>query len=180
MFERLIDILIEFVELFQFFVYIDEFDRAVVLRAGRYNRTLEPGLRFIIPLAIEDVITVNIKPEPVFLDNQSVHTSDDYLINIQVGMSFRVTNPKTYLVDYEDTEDLIRLLVNGLVAHAVKAASWREANNPNFIPDLRKQANKIARKRGAFIDDLVLIDLANGRADRLWHEGISLSLGDDE
>lgn len=180
MFERLIELLIEFIELFQFFVYIDEFDRGVVLRTGKYARTIEPGLRLVIPMGIERVIMVNIKPEPVLLDNQSVHTKDDYLINLQVGMSLRVRDPKRYLIDYEDTENLICMLVNGLVAHAVQEHTWKEVNKPSFIPDLRKGANKIARKRGAFIDKLVLIDLANGNADRIWHDGVDISLGDTQ
>lgn len=64
MLDRLIDLLVEFVELFQCFVYIDEFEEAVVLRAGRYNRTIGPGFHWIIPFNIEDLIDVNIKPEP--------------------------------------------------------------------------------------------------------------------
>lgn len=179
MFERLIDLLVEFVELFQFFMYVDEFEGAVVLRFGKYHRTLGPGAHWILPFGMEDAISVNIKPEPMYLDVQSLHTEDQYLINIQVGFTYKVTCPKTFLLDYEDTEDTIALLVSGFVTEAVHDTSWADLRDGIWLRALKKRANRAASKRGALIDEVIVQDLASGSADRLWLEGVAFNLGDD-
>jgi regulator of protease activity HflC (stomatin/prohibitin superfamily) len=174
MFERLIDLLVEFVELFQIFIYVDHFNRAVILRFGKYHRTVGPGLRFILPLGMEDVIDVNVKPEPQYIDLQSAHSKDDYLLNVQVGYSLRVEDPKTFLLEYEDTDDLIALLIADLVREAIESHTWKEIHSGVWTKGLRMKANKKARKRGAYIDELIIQDLANGDANRLWIEGVEL------
>ena len=180
MWSQLFTYLVKFIQLAQVWCYIDEFEKAVVLRAGRYKRTIGPGAHLLWPLGVEDRITVNVKPEPVYIDNQSAHCKGEWLMNFQVGMVFRVTNPKKYLVDNEDTEDLIKMLVADLVRRTVQSSTWAEVNHPDFIDQLKVEANKKARKRGASIDELVLVDMANGRADRIWHEGVSLNVGEEE
>lgn len=179
MFERLIDLLVEFVELFQFFMYVDEFEEAVILRFGKYHRTVGPGAHWILPFSMEDAISVNIKPEPMYLDVQSLHTEDQYLINIQVGFTYKVVSPKTFLLDYEDTEDIIALLTSGFVTEAVHNTTWTDLRDGLWLRDLKTRANRAARKRGAVIDEVIVQDMASGSADRLWIEGMSVHLGED-
>jgi len=174
MLTRLIDLAIEFVELFQVFVYVDHFEEAVVLRMGKYSRTIGPGFRWVWPLHIEDIISVNVKPEPLYLDPQSVHTQDDYLVNVQVGITFRVTDPRTYLLEYESTDAAIAMLVSGYVAEAIQRAKWAALRDRVWTKGLKARANRAARKRGAYIDELIIQDLASGSANRLWIEGVEL------
>jgi hypothetical protein len=174
MLERLIDVLIEFVGLFQVFFYVDHYEQAVVLRAGRYHRTVAPGAHYILPFAVEDVISTNVKPEPVYLDTQTVHTLDGYVVHIQVGYVYAVTVPKTFLLDFEDTEDTISMLLSGLVAQTIQQTKWADLQTPGWLTNLKRRANKKARKRGALISELVIQDLASGEANRLWVEGVDI------
>jgi len=171
---RLIDLAIEFVELFQVFVYVDHFEQAVVLRFGKYTRTLGPGMHWILPFGMEDLIDVNVKPEPLYLDPQSVHTQDDYLVNVQVGITFRVTDPRTFLLEYEETDAAIAMLVSGYVADAIKRAKWADLRGDIWTKGLKARANRMAHKRGAHIEELIVQDLASGSANRLWIEGVEL------
>ncbi len=179
MLDRLIDILIEFVELFQVFIFVDEFEEGVVLRRGRFHRTVKPGMRWILPLGQEDVIVVNVKPEPMYLDLQSLHTQDGYISNIQVGIIWRVTDVKVFLIDNEDTEDMVGLLSAGVVSASVQGCKWAEIVDPVYAGTLKAPMNRKVRKRGAEIDEVIVQDFAAGTAGRLWHEGISLTIGED-
>lgn len=174
MFERLIDILVEFVELFQCFIYVDHYDQAVILRAGKYNRTVSPGIRFILPFGIEDAIDINIKPEPQYLDTQTLTTSDGYIVHIQVGYSLRVTDPKTFLLEYEDTDDLIGMAISDMVAKKVLKSPYAKLQDGTWKRGLLSAATKKAHTMGAAIDELFVQDLASGEANRLWVEGIEL------
>lgn len=173
MFEKLVDLIVEFMELFRVFVFVVHSDEAVILRAGKYNRTIGPGFHWIWPI-VEDLIDVNVKPEPLYCDTQSLHTKDQYLVNIQVGYTYRVTCPKTFLLDYEDTENIIAMLISGSVTQAVHKTTWKDLRNELWLRDLKTAANRHARKRGAVVEEVILQDLANGDANRLWIEGVEL------
>jgi regulator of protease activity HflC (stomatin/prohibitin superfamily) len=172
-FERLVDLITEFAQLFQVFLFVDQTDEAVVLRAGVYNRTIGPGFHWIWPIW-EDYIDVNVKPEPLYCDPQSLHTKDQYLVNIQIGYTYRVTCPKTFLLDYEDSEGAIAMLISGCVTTAVHRTKWNDLRRGVWLRSLKTNANRIANKRGAEVEEIIVQDLANGSANRLWIEGVEL------
>lgn len=179
MFNRLIDLLIDFIGLFQCWVYVDEFEKGVVLRAGRFHRTIDPGMRWIIPLDVEKVLVDNSMPEPMYLDLQSLETADGYTCNIQIGLIWRIIDIELFTIRNENTEDMVGLLCSGVVSRSVTATKWTGIRDPGYADTLKAGMNRKVRKRGAEIDEIIVQDFANGRADRLWHEGITLSVGED-
>lgn len=179
MFNRLIELLIEFMELFQIFCFVDAFEEGVILRQGKFHRTVKPGLRWLIPVGQEDVLVANVMPAPRYFDVQSLHTVDDYCANIQVGIIWRVIDIKLFLIDNEETEDIVAMLCSGVVSRSVQGAKWTALRKPEYPDTLRAPMNRKVRKRGVEIDEVIVQDFAAGSADRLWHEGISFSLGED-
>jgi len=179
MLDRLIDLFIQFITLFRVFVFVNEFDGAVVMRRGKCNRVLTPGLQWVIPLGQEAVLTANTKPEPMYLDVQSLVCGDGYAANIQVGIIWRITDIKTFLVENEDTEGMIGMLCAGAVTRSVQSAKWADLRKAEYPATLRAPMNRKVRKRGAEIDDVIIQDFTAGSADRLWHEGISIAVGED-
>jgi len=178
MFDRLIDLLIEFITLAQIFVFIDEFEEGVVLRQGRFHRVVGPGFRWVIPLHQEEVLTVNIKPEPMYLDLQSLETKDGYPCNIQVGILWRVIDARLFIIENEDTDDIVGMLCSGVVRNSVQGCKWTELAKVGYPDTLKAPMNRKVRKRGAEIDEVVVQDFASGSADRLWHEGVTFDLGE--
>lgn len=179
MFDRLIDLVVEFMELFQVIVFIDHYEKGVVLRRGKFHRVVEPGWRWIQPAGQDEVLVANVKPEPMYLDVQSLHTEDDYACNIQVGVVWRIICIKTFLLENEDTEDIVSMLCSGVVTKSVHKKKWTALREDRYADSLKAPMNRKVKKRGAEIDDVVVQDFAAGHASRLWHEGISLDLGED-
>lgn len=179
MFDRLIDLVIQFIELFQIFVFIDAYEKGVVLRQGKFHRVVEPGFRWVIPFAQESVLVANVKPEPMYLDVQSLHTKDDWACNIQVGVIWRITDIYEYLIENNDTEDIVGMLCSGVVTRSVVSATWAALRKDEYADSLRAPMNRKVRKRGAEIDVVVVQDFSNGQASRIWHEGIALDMGED-
>jgi len=178
MLNRLIELVIKFITLFQLFVFVDEFDAGVVLRRGKFQRVVAPGLRWVIPMGQERAITANVKPEPQYLDVQSLETEDGKPVNIQVGVIWRIIDIELFLIENEDTEDIVGMLCSGVVTRSVQKTSWASLRKPDYPDTLRAPMNRKVRKRGAEIDEVVVQDFATGSADRIWHEGISLSMGE--
>ena len=173
MLDRLIDLLIQFIGLFQIYTFIDQYEEAVVLRCGKYHRTVGSGLRWVIPAGFEDVITANVKPQPLCLEIQSLLTSDSYAVNLCVGMEYRIIDIKVHELDFEETADTVALLACGVVSESVQRLKFKDLG-AGWVQTLRAPINRKARKRGAEITEIALQDLSNGEAVRYWHEGIDL------
>jgi hypothetical protein len=176
--DRLIDVLIEFISLFQCWVYIDEYEKGVVLRAGKFHRTIEPGMRWTIPLGIEQVLRANSKPDPLYLSVQSLHTKDDFMCNIQVGVIWRIIDIRLFLIENEAAEHMVGMLCSGVVSATVFSSTWKGIKDPAWPATMKAAMNRKVRKRGAEIEDVILQDHAAGSVGRLWHEGISISVGE--
>lgn len=55
---------------------INQYERGVILRLGKYSRTLNPGFRVIIPY-IDKMIKVDIRTTPMDIPKQEVITRED-------------------------------------------------------------------------------------------------------
>lgn len=68
---------------------INQYERGVVLRLGRYSRTLEPGFRVIIPY-IDKMIKVDVRTTPMDIPKQEVITRDNVTVNVDAVVYSRV------------------------------------------------------------------------------------------
>ena len=67
----------------------------VVERLGRYNRTLNPGLSLLVPIADRVRQLVDLREQVVSFPPQPVITEDNLVVNIDTVIYFQVTDPKS-------------------------------------------------------------------------------------
>ena len=60
---------------------INQYERGVVLRLGKYSRTLSPGFRIIIPY-LDKMIKVDVRTTPMDIPKQEVITRDNVTVNV--------------------------------------------------------------------------------------------------
>jgi regulator of protease activity HflC (stomatin/prohibitin superfamily) len=70
-----------------------------VERLGRYHRTLQPGISFIIPFADRVKPLIDQREQVVAFRAQPVITEDNVVVHIDTVLFFQVTDPKA--ADYE-------------------------------------------------------------------------------
>jgi len=80
---------------------IFEYKRALKFRFGKYIRTLQPGLRWIIPL-IETIQVVDIRVITINIDSQEVMTEDNVPCSIDGVVFFKVENPEKAVLEVEE------------------------------------------------------------------------------
>ena len=66
-----------------------------VERLGRYHRTLEPGLNFVIPFIDRVRTTIDLREQVVSFQPQPVITEDNLVVNIDTVLYFQVTDPRS-------------------------------------------------------------------------------------
>jgi regulator of protease activity HflC (stomatin/prohibitin superfamily) len=68
-------------------------------RLGRYRKTLEPGLNFIIPFVDRVKPLIDLREQVVAFQGQPVITEDNVVVHIDTVLFFQVTDPRA--ADYE-------------------------------------------------------------------------------
>jgi regulator of protease activity HflC (stomatin/prohibitin superfamily) len=68
-------------------------------RLGRYRKTLQPGLNFIIPFVDRVKPLIDLREQVVAFQGQPVITEDNVVVHIDTVLFFQVTDPRA--ADYE-------------------------------------------------------------------------------
>src|SRR5262245_66648399 len=71
----------------------NQYERAVVFRLGRYDRTCGPGLYWIIPL-IEWQTTVDLRITTAAVEEQETITKDNVPIEVNAVVWYRIVDPR--------------------------------------------------------------------------------------
>lgn len=75
----------------------------VVESFGKYVKTLEPGLHFLVPVLYNVKAKVSLKQTPLEIDPQSVITKDNVMVEIDEAIKYHVTDVKAFVYDNEDS-----------------------------------------------------------------------------
>ncbi len=77
---------------------INQYERGVVLRLGRYSRTLDPGFRVIIPY-IDKMHKIDIRTTPMDIPKQEVITKDNVTVNVDAVVYARVIDAQKAVLE---------------------------------------------------------------------------------
>ena len=104
---------------------IDEQERGVVLQLGKYNRTLDPGLQFVIPV-FEKVIPVNTTNVRNAELKQEMLTQDENVVEVELNVQYTVSDPVAFALRVENPEGSLR--------HAAESALRHEVGSTDLNP----------------------------------------------
>ena len=174
MFDKLIGLIIDFAESLLPFVVIREYQDGVLLRLGRYRRTMTPGLHFIIPFVdhVEHVVTVWTT---VTLPVQSVVTSDGKLIVVKGMVKYRVSDAKVYTLEAYDANDALSDTGCGAIFNAIHERTYQECVTEDIAKAITTELKKEAKMWGITVKTVTLTDFGEVRSIRLFNEGANLT-----
>ena len=92
---------------FSSFVLIAEQQRGVVLRFGQFARVLQPGPHFKPPWPIERVRKVAATQIKTFDNTVPVLTRDENIVQVQINVQYRVSDPQLYLFGTRDGDTML-------------------------------------------------------------------------
>ncbi|MDH5787815.1 MAG: paraslipin, partial [Candidatus Bathyarchaeota archaeon] len=82
---------------------VNQYEKGLVERWNAYEKTVEPGLRFIIPFA-QRVFRVNMREQVIDVPPQEIITEDNVVVTIDAVIYYQVIDPKRALYEVEDFE----------------------------------------------------------------------------
>lgn len=169
--DKLIDLFINFIEAFRFFTVVDEFERGVVLRFGKFHKELEPGFHFLIPLYVDRVLLDNVVPRTQNLGSQALTTSDGKHVVVSGIVTAHIKDVRKALLRVEGMDDALSDSCYSAIAEHVSAATWDVIRHPSFSETLTTACRKQAFKYGVEISRVQLSDVALARTYRLFNGG---------
>jgi membrane protease subunit HflK len=94
---------------------IEPAERGVVMRFGKYVRTLQPGPSFQLPRPIDEVITVNVQQIRPFTVNATMLTGDENIVDVEMAVQYRIKDVKDYLFMIADPDTTVQRVTESAI-----------------------------------------------------------------
>jgi regulator of protease activity HflC (stomatin/prohibitin superfamily) len=111
---------------------VSQYEKGLIERFGRFDRMVDPGLRFIIPF-IERIRRVDMREQVVDVPPQEVITKDNVVVTVDAVVYYQATDPVK-----------LRYNVANFILAATKLA---QTNLRNIVGDLDLDAALTSRER---------------------------------
>ncbi|MBI4210888.1 MAG: SPFH domain-containing protein [Candidatus Diapherotrites archaeon] len=139
---------------------INQWETGVRFRLGRYKDTLEPGLRFIIPI-LDGIKRVDMRLLTIDIPRQQVITKDNVPVTINGVVYFKVVDAATAIIKVQDyiyavsqyAQTALRDVAGGMTLDQVLG------ERENIGKDIEKIVEEASKNWGIEITDIKLQDI---------------------
>ncbi len=121
-----------------------QWERAVVLRLGRFQALLGPGLFFIVPLVDVVAYWIDIRVITSTFKAEKTLTKDTVPVDVDAVLFWKVVDPQKAALDVED--------FSSAIAWASQTA-LRDVIGKTMLADMLEGREKISRQLGRIIED---------------------------
>jgi len=97
---------------------IDQQERSVVLRFGKYYDTAQPGLQWNPPL-IDQVITVNTTKVRSARMSEIMLTQDENIVEVKLSVQYTIDDPAKFVLKVRDPERSLQHATQSALRHVV-------------------------------------------------------------
>ena len=82
---------------------VNQYERGLVERWNAYEKTVNPGLRYIVPF-VQRIYRVNMREQVIDVPPQEIITEDNVVVTIDAVVYYQITDPVKALYEIEDFE----------------------------------------------------------------------------
>jgi regulator of protease activity HflC (stomatin/prohibitin superfamily) len=143
--DKLVDLLVECLGLFRFWIVMAPYEAGVLIRLGKFVKILEPGFHWALPFGIDQYEHEHTVPRTHSLQPQSVTLVDGKQVGFEAVITYKVRDIKTALLEVEDSDHAIRDSCAGTIAHSIMACTWNELVESE---DWTERVLKACRQKG--------------------------------
>jgi regulator of protease activity HflC (stomatin/prohibitin superfamily) len=167
MFDKLIEFLIQFLDDVLPFKVINEWEKGVYLRFGKYVKNVEPGIVFKIPFA-DKVWHSPVITQTIHLQPQTLTTLDEKDVVLKAIVRYHVQDVKKYLLNVMHASDVLVDTTQGVIRDTVEGYNWDDLYN--ISQTLEEQVQGIVEDWGIKIERITLTDLGIVKTYRIMSD----------
>lgn len=174
MLDKLIDFVVQFIELFKFWIVIQPYEGGVQLRFGKFHKVLESdngirktGFHLVLPFGIDHTITEHIVPTTHSLGDESTISKDGKSIGFHAVVTYKVRDIQKALLDVEDVKHAVLDACCGEIGRVMRASTWEEMLAEDILEKLTKACRARGFRYGIEVMSVQLAGIAICRSIRL-------------
>lgn len=168
MFDRLVDLIVQCIHLFRFWVILPEYEKGVLLRFGRFVKVLEPGLHWCYPMGVDVALREGVVPTTHSLGDEATVTKDGQTAAFHAVVTYQVRDIRKAMLDVLDTDHAIRDACAGEIGKVMRERTWDELRHSEaLLDDLTAACRKRGFRYGIEIMSIQLASLALAKNIRL-------------
>lgn len=171
MFDKLIDLIINWFNYLTPAVIIPNYEQAVLLRNGHFKKVLNPGFHVKLPI-FDEVITQHVVVTTLSLAPQSLYTKDKQNIVVKGVIKYRIADVQTFLLEVFDAQDALSDMTQSIIKNIIISSSLEQCIDPELDNILTKKVRMEAKKWGVDIQQVTLTDIAPIRSFRIINDTI--------
>lgn len=147
-------------------VVIDQFEKGVLLRLGKYNKTLEPGLHGKLPI-IDAVLTVEAVQTTLRIQPQTLTTKDGVTVTTSAVLRYEIHDPKSFLLDVWEGRDAVNDIALAEIKQTVTDSNWEDLRKSEAEKEIIKNIRRSIKDYGVAVKKFGFADLARMKTIRL-------------
>lgn len=170
MLDKLIDFLIQCIELFKFWIVLHPYEAGVLMRLGKFRKVVECGFHWMLPFGIDHAITEHVVPTTHSLGDESTISKDGKSIGFHAVVTYKVRDIQKALLEVEDVDHAVRDACSGEIGRVLRESTWEEMLREDILDKLTAACRKRGFKYGIEIMSVQLAGIALVRSIRLMQK----------
>lgn len=136
---------------------VNQYEKGLIERWHAYEKTVDPGLRFIIPF-VHRMFRVNMREQVIDVPPQEIITEDNVVVTIDAVIYYQVVDAKRAIYEVEDFELAIVKLAQTTLRNIVGEMSLDVCltSREKINPELRKILDQATDKWGTKVNRIEL------------------------
>jgi len=169
MFEKLIDVILQGWSIIKPAFIVLAYESGVVLRFGKFSRSVDPGLHFKWPL-IETTLVTTTAITTLELRPQTLTTLDNKSIVVSAVVKYQIKDVKPFLLEIWDSVDVLKDVTMGAIRQTIGTLQYSTLSSPSVELQVLELVRKEVNQFGFKIHRVTFTDLGEIRSFRLIGE----------
>ncbi len=143
MFDKLIDLIVTFINDFLPFKIVNQWEQGVHLRTGKFYKVVFPGLNWKVPF-FDQILTTPVITQTVNLKPQTVTSLDERNVVLSTIVRYHIEDVEKFLLGVMHANDVLVDTTQGIIRDVVEGTNWMDLYDLGniVIPKVNEQVEK--------------------------------------
>lgn len=164
MLDKLIDLFVTFVHDILPFKIVDQWEKGVQLRVGKFLKVVEPGLNWKVPF-FDQILTTPVITQTVNLKPQTVTSEDEKSVVLTSIVRYHIYDVKRFLLGVMHANDALVDITQGIIRDVVEGCKWTDLYDLGTV--VTPEVNQQVEKWGITVEQVSFPDLGQITTYRL-------------
>ena len=168
MFDKLIDLIVTFINDILPFKIVPQWEEGVHLRFGKFYRVVSPGLRWKISF-FDQILTTSVITQTVNLKPQTVTSLDERTVVLTTIVRYHIDDVKKFLLGVMHANDVLVDTTQGIIRDVVEGTEWKNLYDLGNV--VRPEVNEQVQGWGITVEQVSFPDLGEIVTYRIMTDG---------